>query len=573
MATSPLQSEKKPQDAAYARAQDAIATARTSGASDLTLSGDDFSDLAVLPPDIGSLTALSSLDLWGTPVSDISALSGLTALSRLILRGTPVSDISALSGLTALSGLNLMGTQVSDISALSGLTALSRLYLFGTQVSDISALSGLTALSSLDLSDTPVSDISALSGSTALSSLYLSDTQVSDISALSGLTALEYLNLSGTQVSDISALSGLTALRVLDLTGTPVSDLSPVLPLTQLADASQYAGLAFKNTVAAQADPRIAEIAEIDDNAKRATDLSAYLKNVNLTQTAQYHTLLSTRLMRASIGDFQFDSLARVMRLMPFEEDLRRLRDPVQLARFLEGAEDLCEGLQTLSTALKASSGNMYAAQITPYLDGVIDTLGRAEQSHTLNIGKVIEYGEALEDFSLDAATRAELGDPLSKDLTRQVNSLLDLVRNHFADTFLRFAPLQNIEMAPNQTPIQALAQVEALLSATRAAARDLVPLAKEDDAVFTHMMRSIEKLTRAHGQATSDSDRASYRREINYHLAMVTVSIGLYAAKARHHAGNIGPVIDRVLAQTKRVKGLQGLVEMIEELLRSSAH
>ena len=549
--TSPIPSEKEPQDAAYARAQDAIATARTSGASDLTLSGDDFSDLAVLPPDIGSLTALSSLDLWGTPVSDISALSGLTALSRLILRGTPVSDISALSGLTALSGLNLMGTQVSDISALSGLTALSRLYLWGTQVSDISALSGLTALGSLDLSGTPVSDISALSGLTALSRLFL----------------------SGTPVSDISVLSGLTALRVLDLTGTQVSDLSPVLPLTQLADAPQSAGLAFKNTVAAQADRRIAEIAKIEDNAKRATDLSAYLKNVNLTQTAQYHTLLSTRLMRASIGDFQFDSLARVMRLMPFEEDLRRLRDPVQLARFLEGAEDLCEGMQTLSTALKASSGNMYAAQITPYLDGVIDTLGRAEQSHTLNIGKVIEYGEALEDFSLDAATRAELGDPLSKDLTRQVNSLLDLVRNHFADTFLRFAPLQNIEMAPDQTPLQALEQVEALLSATRAAARDLVPLAKEDDAVFTHMMRSIEKLTRAHGQATSDSDRASYRREINYHLAMVTVSIGLYAAKARHHAGNIGPVIDRVLAQTKRVKGLQGLVEMIEELLRSSAH
>ena len=160
--------KKKRQDAAYARAQDAIATARASGASDLTLSGDDFSDLAVLPPDIGSLTALSSLDLWGTPVSDISALSGLTALSRLILRGTPVSDISALSGLTALSGLNLMGTQVSDISALSGLTALSRLYLWGTQVSDISALSGLTALGSLDLSGTPVSDISALSGLTAL---------------------------------------------------------------------------------------------------------------------------------------------------------------------------------------------------------------------------------------------------------------------------------------------------------------------------------------------------------------------------------------------------------------------
>ena len=83
MATSPLQSEKKPQDAAYARAQDAIATARTSDASALTLSGDDFADLAVLPPDIGSLTALKNLTLSDKQVSDISALSGLTALSSL----------------------------------------------------------------------------------------------------------------------------------------------------------------------------------------------------------------------------------------------------------------------------------------------------------------------------------------------------------------------------------------------------------------------------------------------------------------------------------------------------------
>ena len=179
--------------------------------------------------------------------------------------------------------------------------------------------------------------------------------------------------------------------------------------------------------------------------------------------------------MWASIGDFQFDSLARVMRLMPFEEDLRRLARSGPVGAISGRCRRPVRGLQSLSTALKASSGNMYAAQITPYLDGVIDTLGRAEQSHTLSVGKVIEYGEALEDFSVDAATRAELSDPLSKDLTRQVNSLLDLARNHFADTFLRFAPLQNIEMAPNQTLIQALAQVEALLRDTRAAACDLV--------------------------------------------------------------------------------------------------
>ncbi len=203
MVTSPIPSEKEPQDAAnaqaqdaaYARAQDAIAKARTSDASALTLSGDDFADLAVLPPDIGNLTALSSLNLSDTHVSDISALSDLTALTDLDLRGTQVSDISALSGLTALIHLDLFGTQVSDISGLSGLTALNRLYL----------------------------------------------------------------------------------------SGTPVSNLSPLLPLTQLADAPELGGLSFKNTVAAQADSRIAEIAEIRDNAKRATELFAYLSYLRET--------------------------------------------------------------------------------------------------------------------------------------------------------------------------------------------------------------------------------------------------------------------------------------------------
>ena len=86
-----------------------------------------------------------------------------------------------------------------------------------------------------------------------------------------------------TSVSDISVLSGLTGLMELTLTGTPVNDLSPILPLTQLVDAPKYGGLAFRNTAAARADRRIAEIAGIQDDAKRATDLCAYLKNVTPT--------------------------------------------------------------------------------------------------------------------------------------------------------------------------------------------------------------------------------------------------------------------------------------------------
>ena len=80
--------QREPQDAAYARAQDAIATARTSDASDLTLSGDDFSDLTELPPDIGTLTALTDLSLSGTQVSDLSPLLPLIQLVEASSRST-----------------------------------------------------------------------------------------------------------------------------------------------------------------------------------------------------------------------------------------------------------------------------------------------------------------------------------------------------------------------------------------------------------------------------------------------------------------------------------------------------
>ena len=97
--------------------------------------------------------------------------------------------------LTALESLDLMHSQVSDLNPLSGLTALESLYLRGTQVSDLTPLSGLKELESLDLGDTQVSDLTPLSGLTALESLYLSGTQVSDLEPLRGMERLEYLDL------------------------------------------------------------------------------------------------------------------------------------------------------------------------------------------------------------------------------------------------------------------------------------------------------------------------------------------------------------------------------------------
>ena len=440
------------QKAAYARAEQAISETGKNSVATLDLSGrQGFKHLATLPPDIANLTALNSLGLNGTQVSDVSPLAGLTTLTSLVLVGTQVSDIAPLAGLTALRHLALLITKVSDIAPLAGLTALTDLYLSGTQV----------------------------------------------------------------------------------------SDLSPLLKLTQLEKNPSKFGLSFENTAAAKADKRIAEMAKTPDAKDRAAALFAYLRDGQAEQQAQYNALLSTRLMRASIGDFHFDDLTRVMRLMPFEEDLRRLRDPDKLKQFIEQAEDLRDGMRTLSNALSQSGGNMQRAGIAPYLEGIISELDRAKTSDTLRVGKIIEYGEALEDFSIDTPTQSELGEPISKDLTRQVNALLELTRSHFADTFLRFAPLRDIEMDPDQTPTQALAQVEALLRSTR-----------------------------AHGQATTEKDRASYQREINFKLALFTNSIGLYQIKAKNYGDKLGTGVDWLLKQLRRVKGLSELIELFTENL-----
>jgi hypothetical protein len=83
---------------------------------------------------LAGLTALQSLDLNDTRVSDVTSLAGLTALQALYLRNTQVSDLTPLAGLTALEFLDLGTTQVSDVASLAGLAALQLIDRNGRRV-------------------------------------------------------------------------------------------------------------------------------------------------------------------------------------------------------------------------------------------------------------------------------------------------------------------------------------------------------------------------------------------------------------------------------------------------------
>ncbi len=124
--------------------------------------------------------ASEALTVSVNTVRDAALLAGIREELN-IPAGTTVTQANLLE----LTSLDLSGSDVSDLTFLQSATNLKELDLSDTQVSDISALSSLTNLEELDLSGTPVEDITPLSDLTNLKVLDLSDTEVSDISALS----------------------------------------------------------------------------------------------------------------------------------------------------------------------------------------------------------------------------------------------------------------------------------------------------------------------------------------------------------------------------------------------------
>lgn len=310
-------------DDAYEKAKKLIADALLKNDVELSFNYPDTFALKALPPEIATLKGLLDLDLRNTQVSDLGPISSqfslraldldfapitslapiskLKRLASLSLGSTRVTDLTPIAELTGLTDLRLTNTQIIDFSSIGSLVGLRKLWLDHTQIRDLAFLAPLTELTELNLKSTKIFDLTPISthrkletllldsiGVTDISplatldSLYWLDldrTQVADLSAIAGLIGLGELYLRGTQVSDLSPLSDLIHLNALALDNTPVEDLRPLRGLAELIEGPLFSGLNFKNTAATRADPRIAEIAEIEDNATRARELFAYLEH------------------------------------------------------------------------------------------------------------------------------------------------------------------------------------------------------------------------------------------------------------------------------------------------------
>ena len=178
---------------------------------------------AALPPGAAGRLRNAAASRAGSP--DV----GRPALSlRLGERDLRDGALAALSGDPGPMRLDLSGSALEDLSALTHLRALESLDLSGNAVADVWPLAGLGGLRRLDLRDNAIVDVSALAELTELEVLLLDGNDVADIGPLSHLTRLENLGLKGNRVGDASPLADLGALRRLELRGNPVADLSPI---------------------------------------------------------------------------------------------------------------------------------------------------------------------------------------------------------------------------------------------------------------------------------------------------------------------------------------------------------
>lgn len=151
---------------------------------------------------LNKLTNLELISIMGGLPSKIPDLSNLKKLTSLDLDGRGVQDISNLSSLTNLTELSLEGT-IKDISPLSNLTHLTILYLEGNNIKDISPLSNLRNLQELSLEG---------------------NSDIKDLSPLENLTNLEYLNIQGIELNDVEPLLALTNLKECQLSFDKISD-------------------------------------------------------------------------------------------------------------------------------------------------------------------------------------------------------------------------------------------------------------------------------------------------------------------------------------------------------------
>ncbi|WP_417712766.1 hypothetical protein [Pseudophaeobacter arcticus] len=295
---------------------------------------------------------------------------------------------------------------------------------------------------------------------------------------------------------------------------------------------------------------------------------------VEIEETYTYRvtdTTLSeaTTLLHAALGQFGFDEIRRLMELLPFAEDLKQLKDPEAVAAFVAAMDQQRREIETFLRAVdREGRGLQGAGGILTYFEQVLEEVSKARQLNQLNVGWIIDCGEILQGYAQNSDTVAELG-PLNIPFQRTLQNLLDQIHNHFSATLLRFGVLRDIRTS-EETKLGEL--MEDLRRGLEQIKHELpeghVAMAPETIAVFEKLFDDLDGMIRREFLAASPAMKSQLRKNIDYRLAQVAVSLRLYWEQSAAPRRAVGQVIAGV-AKTKIEEGVEGLVKWVLDNLK----
>ena len=369
---------------AYADCLKMIEKAAREGALELDLSRQG---LETLPPEIGRLTQLKSLNLSNNKLTEVpTAITQLSRLTELNLHNNQLPEVpTAIYELTQLTELNLSNNRLTEVSAaIAHLTQLTDLVLSNNQLTEVpAAIAQLARLTSLGLNGNRLTEVpTAIAQLTQLSSLGLSHNQLTEVpAAITQLTQLSSLGLSSNRLREVpAAITQLTQLSSLGLSGNQLTDVPAAI--TQLTQLSSL-GLSHNQLTAVPA--AIAHLTQL-------TDL--VLSNNQLTEVPAAITQL-TQLTSINLGYNQLTevpgAITQLTQLTSLGLNGNRLRGvPVEITRLTDLRTLDLRDNEALDLPPEIVNQWRNAQSILRY----IEQIAGEEPKRPLNEAKVVLVGE-----------------------------------------------------------------------------------------------------------------------------------------------------------------------------------
>jgi len=146
--------------------------------------------------------SLYQLVISGNGLQDITGIENIRSLGKLEIANEQLDDedIKLLENLTALTTLDISGNQVSNLSALTNLTNLTYLYLSNNKVESLEPLRG-KVFTELNFESNKVKDITPLSSHNSINKLYMANNQIEDVTILDNISIEDEFSVGGQKIT------------------------------------------------------------------------------------------------------------------------------------------------------------------------------------------------------------------------------------------------------------------------------------------------------------------------------------------------------------------------------------